>query len=135
MRAEIYERAHRLAEAIAASEELAELRKTEKNMLENETALQIINDYQNAQAKLAECPEGEDIPEELRAQIAEIEERMVNNELISEYFNAQDRFTQMLDEINSILAEAIASGKEAPEGPVPSCSTSGCGGCSFDGCC
>lgn len=130
---DIYEKAHVLADAIAQSSELAELRNTEKAMLANEEAQAIIAEFQDAQARMMEFQQnGQEPSEEDKKSVEEIETKVESNPLIAAYMSAQDGFTEMLDSVNAILANAIASDSDN-EG-CSSCGTDGgcscgCGGC------
>ncbi|CAA7601931.1 Control of competence regulator ComK, YlbF/YmcA [Acididesulfobacillus acetoxydans] len=128
--AEIYDRAQSLAEAIGASLELRDLRETERIMLANEEAQKIIAEFQSMQHRLQERQEqGQEISEEDKKAVALIEETVENNPFISPYLQAQDRFTEMLDSVNSILAGAIASGDTEADDGCASCGTGGCSSC------
>jgi len=125
---EIQARAQFLAEAIAQCKELAELRRTEQAMGEDEEAQRIIQEFQEAQGRLAAKQQaGEELTETENQQVAAIEEKVEKNPLIAAYLEAQDRFTELLDSVNAILAGAIAG--EANDG-CAGCSSGACGpGC------
>lgn len=136
MTADIFEKAEILAAAIAQSAELENLRNTEKAMLADDQAQQIIADFQEEQQRLSDLQsEGQELSEEAKIAIDEMEQKVENHPLISAYLQAQDRFTQMLDSVNSILASAIATGSNYDSG-CSSCGSS-CdtdGGCSCGSC-
>lgn len=137
MTADILEKAEILAAAIAQSSELKELRTTEETMLADEQAKKIIDDFNQEQQRMFNLQaEGQELSEEDKNAIDEMEQRVASHPLIGIYLQAQDRFTQMLDSINSVLASAIGSGQDN----ASACATcgSGCsdaeGGCSCEGC-
>lgn len=137
MTADILEKAETLAAAIAQSSELKDLRTTEKAMLADEQAQQIIADFNQEQQRVYNHQsEDKELSEEDKNAIDEMEKKVENHPLISAYLQAQDSFTQLLDGVNSILAGAIASG----QGHASGCSScgSGCGdtedGCGCGGC-
>jgi len=120
----ILEKAQSLADEIARSNELAELRSTEKAMMADQDAQRIIAEFQQAQQQLLEAQQlGEEPSETDQAKVEMIEDKVENHPLIARYLAAQDRFTEMLDSVNALLAQAIAGET------VDDCS-SGCGGCS-----
>ncbi|WP_206810372.1 YlbF family regulator [Paradesulfitobacterium ferrireducens] len=128
MSSDVYEKAQLLADAIAGSSELKELRETEKAMLADREAQDIIAEFQDSQQSLAELQrEGKEITQVDRNKVAEIEQKVENNHLIAAYMEAQDRFTGMLDYVNSLLAQAIA-GESGSDGAT--CGTDGCATCS-----
>lgn len=136
MTAEIFEKAEILAAAIGKSSELSNLRSTEQAMLANEEAQQIIAEFQEEQQRLSDLQvEGQGLSEEATKAIEAMEERVENHPLISAYLKAQDQFTQMLDNVNAILASAIAGESGHDEGC--SCDSDGCGsgGCGCGGSC
>ena len=128
MNADIYSKAQILADALAESSELHNLRETESAMLADEEAQKIIGDFQAMQGRLSEAQQsGIEIAEEDKKIVAEIEESVQSHPLISAYLAAQDQFTEMLDSVNSILANAIAQGDQA--GGCATCGSSECSSC------
>lgn len=131
MSSDIFEKAQVLADAIAVSDELANLRRTERNMLNDHKAQKIIGEFQQAQQRLTEMQNnGQDLSDQDKLQVAAIEESVESNSLISAYLQAQDKFTQMLDGVNSLLAQAIAGSSEGCSTchDGPNCGEEGCGG-------
>ncbi|MDR3601220.1 MAG: YlbF family regulator [Desulfosporosinus sp.] len=129
---EITEKAGYLADAIARSTELAELRSSEDTMAADESAQQLIAELQKAQERFMTPQQGNSEPSEADKQLVdEIETKVEANAAIAAYMKAQDKFTQMLDSVNSILAGAIASSSDGC-----SCGDDGCdsGGCDTSGC-
>lgn len=137
MTAEILEKAETLAAAIAQSSELKDLRTTEKAMLADEQAQQIIAEFNQEQQRVYDLQSGDqELSEKDKNAIDEMEQKVESHPLISAYLQAQDHFTKMLDSVNSVLASAIASGQDHASG-CSSCG-SGCGdtegGCGCGGC-
>ena len=128
MSSEVFEKAQQLADAIARCSELADLRNTEKTMLVDSEAQSIIAEFQETQQNLAELQrDGKEITQSDHDKTAAIEEKVESNSLIAAYMSAQDRFTEMLDYVNSLLANAIAG--ESTDS-CSSCGTDGCTTCS-----
>lgn len=133
MTADIMEKAEALAAAIAQSAELENLKTSEKAMIADEQAQQLIAKFQEEQQRLYDLQaQGQELSEQDKNAIDDMEQKVENNPLISAYLQAQSGFTQMLDSVNAILASAIASGDESG---CSSCG-SGCGeaGCGCEGC-
>ncbi|KLU67715.1 MULTISPECIES: YlbF family regulator [Desulfosporosinus] len=128
---EIIEKAQILADAIARSPELAELHSKEDAMTADESAQKLIAELQKAQERFMEMQQNnQELSEEDKKAVDEIESRVEANPAISDYMKAQDEFTQMLDSVNAILAGAIANSSDSCSCGDGGCSSSGCGGCS-----
>lgn len=132
MTQEILEQAGLLADAIARSSELAELRNTETAMAEDDSAQLLIAELQKAQEKFMETQKDNSESEADKNLVDEIETKVEANPVIVAYMQAQDKFTDMLDSVNAILAGAIAG----TSGDGCSCEDDSCesGGCSSGGC-
>jgi len=137
MNNEITEKAGLLADAIARSSELAELRRTEDAMTADASAQQLIAELQKAQEKFMEKQQGEgELAETDKNAVDEIETKVEGNPAIVAYMAAQDKFTEMLDSVNAILAGAIAGNSGGCSCEDDSCDSGGCdsGGCGSGGC-
>ncbi len=116
MSAEVIKKASELAQAIAQSEELANLRAAEAKLQMDPQARELLNEVQRLQqmAQMSGSPEA-------MQQLEEAFNKFAENPLGKEYLEANQRFNQMLETVNSLLQEAI-------EGPKPH--GHGCSGCS-----
>ncbi|MEW6447256.1 MAG: YlbF family regulator [Bacillota bacterium] len=108
-----------LGAAISQCEELKKVREAEQAMFTNPDARALIEEFQNYQrqvefARSKGVQPGADLYETLRS----VRNRMNENQLISDYFAAQEELNQILRQINQILNHAITGG----------------GGCTPDGC-
>ena len=129
---EITEKAGLLADAIARSPELADLRSTEDAMAADESAQLLIAELQKAQERFMKSQQDGSEPSEAdKSVVDEIETKVEANAAIAAYMSAQDKFTEMLDSVNTILAGAIAGSSDGC-----SCGDAGCdsGGCEPSGC-
>ncbi|MDI6880638.1 MAG: YlbF family regulator [Desulfitobacteriaceae bacterium] len=130
MNVEIYDKAQILADAIAASEELAALRETEQAMLADDQAQQIIAEFQEVQNRIRGLQQqGQTLSEADQKAVSTMEESVESHPLIFAYLQAQDKFTEMLDSVNSVLANAIAYGEEASGDGCSTCGSDGCSTC------
>lgn len=128
---EITEKAGQLADAIARSSELAELRRTEDEMAADESAQQLIAELQKAQEQFMQT-QGESEPSEAdKKTVDDIETKVEGNPIIVAYMTAQDNFTEMLDSVNALLANAISGGTGGCSCEDDTCESGGCesGGC------
>ena len=108
---EIKEKAAILADAIAQSEELDDLRSKEFAMALDDAAQQLLAELGQVQDRLIEKKEkGEQTTEDDIKEIEDIEARMGENKSIAAYLKAQDKFKKMLEDVNGIIAAAIARG-------------------------
>jgi len=135
---EITEKAGLLADAISRSSELTELHRTEDAMTADESAQQLIAELQQAQERFMEKQGSEnELSEADKNAVDEIEKKVEDNPAIVAYMTAQDKFTEMLDSVNAILAGAIAgSSSGGCSCEDDSCDSDGCdtGGCGSGGC-
>ena len=136
MNNEITEKAGLLADAIGRSSELAELRIAEDAMTADESAQQLIAELQKAQEQFM-ANQGEGEPSDADKKIVDdIETKVEGNAVIVAYMAAQDKFTEMLDGVNALLAGAISSGAGGCSCEDDTCDSGGCesGGCGSGGC-
>lgn len=113
----ILDKARDLAEAIAESEELAEVRKTEIAMGQDPAAQVIIAEFQEKQKEYYEIQmRGEELNDIQKQVIASIEQKMTANPHISAYISAQEKMEKMLRSVNFIITKAISGeGSCGPE--------------------
>ena len=134
---EITEKAGFLADAIARSSELLELRRTEDAMSADESAQELIAELQKAQERFMEKQQSDSEPSETdKNAVEEIETKVEGNPVIVAYMTAQDNFTEMLDSVNAILAGAIAGTSDGCSCEDDTCDSGGCepGGCGSGSC-
>ena len=118
MSAEVIKKASELAQAIASSEELANLRTAEAKLQMDSEAMELLQEVQRLQhmAQMSGTPEAMQQLEEAFSKFAE-------NEVAKEYLEANQRFSQMLETVNALLQEAIEGPKQHGHG------CAGCSGC------
>ena len=121
---EIYTKAKELADAIAASTELAALKEAELNMMMDDKARSIVEEYQTMQMNaMNNGINFEDLSQEEKDRVEELEKLMGENENITVFLSANQAFEQILRSINMIIGSAING------------ENSSCGGCSSPGAC
>jgi len=132
---EIYAKAKELAEALAASSELAAVKDAEIKMMMDTEARSVVEEYQTIQMNaMSNGINFEDLPAEQKARVEELEEIMNKNENIVNFLSANQAFEQLLRSVNMILSSAINGQQDSGCG---SCSTAGScatGSCSCGGC-
>jgi cell fate (sporulation/competence/biofilm development) regulator YlbF (YheA/YmcA/DUF963 family) len=116
-------KARELGKEIARSQELAAMLKAQQAMLQDPGARQIIDEFHEKQRFLQMLQsQGLELTESQKADVEDLEKRMLDNPLITEFFRAQQSFEQLLEEINQIISEAIS-------GSQSSCSDESCSCC------
>lgn len=125
----IIEKAQELGDLISNSQELEAIKKAEEAMYNDSTANELIQEFQKKQVAANNAHmNGEEVSEDLMKELEEIQNKMQDNALISNYLDAQDKFNQILQSVNYIISKALNGGDDCDCGS--DCS-SGCGG----GCC
>ena len=117
---EIFTKAKELADAIAASEELKTLKAAEMQMMMDNDAREIIEEYQSIQQEaMSNGLSYEDLSEDEKAHVEKLEKAMGENANISAFLSANQAFEQILRSVNMIISAGI----------------NGQGGCGTDGSC
>jgi cell fate (sporulation/competence/biofilm development) regulator YlbF (YheA/YmcA/DUF963 family) len=114
----VIKKASELAQAIASSEELANLRAAEMKLQMDPEAMELLQEVQRFQqmAQMSGSPEA-------MQQLEEAFNRFAENEVAKEYLDANQKFSQMLETVNVLLQEAIEGPKQHGHG------CAGCSGC------
>lgn len=125
----VLNKAKDLAEALAECPEILALRDAEIAMGRDPEAQAIIAEFQEKQHEFQEAmSSGKELSPAQEAARDEIEDKMENNELIRDYFDAQQKLESLLQAVNMVVSRAI-SGEDVTEcGP-------GCSSCGSSGCC
>lgn len=128
---DIFTKAKELADAISGSQELATLKEAEMQMMMDTEARSIVEEYQTIQMDaMNNGMNFEDLPEEQKARVEELEGLMNDNANISAFLGANQAFEQILRSVNMIISSAINGGEQG------GCSShSADGGCSCSGGC
>ncbi len=108
MNSAIYIKACELAQAIAQSTEASELRKAEQQIRQDKIASNLTERWKKVYERITELQNsGQPLTEKDERSIEFIEAKVENHPLILEFIDAHQRFTEMLEEINSILTGAL----------------------------
>ena len=120
----IYDKAKELADEIAESPELRRVKETELRIMIDLTAREIVEEYQAIQAEaINNGLNYEDLPEDKKQRLDDLEKKMSENQIINEYLSASQELNQMLESVNMLISTAIY-------GIQYSCSTCSSGDCS-----
>ena len=127
----IYDKAKALADEIAASDELRRVKETELKMLIDLPAREIVETYQQIQMDAINAGISYDeLDDEKKAQLTDLENKMQENAVIVEYMNANQELNQMLESVNMIISSAL---NDNNGGGCSSCSSAG--NCGENDCC
>lgn len=128
--ADIMEKAKELGIMIVESDEFKALKQAEANQLDDKDAVELMMEYHNKREELTKKASDENITKEDFEKIQEEAkaafEKIMGNKNIAAYVDAQQGFTNLMNQINSILSYYV-SGKESDGGCSGSCSS--CSGC------
>lgn len=104
----IYDKAHEFAKELKNCPEVVQLREVSKKIQENEANKKMIDDFRKLQfeAYSQQMQTGQ-ISEEIREKINNIGSIISMNPIVSEYLQAEQRFSIMWDDVLKILNEAI----------------------------
>jgi len=95
-------------------------------MMNNEEAQNLIKEFNQKQKQYMELQkQGIPLTESQKNDVQDLEKRMLDNPFVYRFFQAQQNFERVLQEINEIISKAIAG--EHSSCSDGSCST--CGGC------
>lgn len=125
----VLEKAQELAEAIADSDELVELRDAAEKVEVDETATSMIGRLQEKQEVVRRAASsGLELPEEQISELKDLQVKIGDIPTVQDFNVAQGKFNTLMEQVNGIIAGALSDGEpEQDEGcaPGPGC---GCGG-------
>ncbi|HZK18157.1 MAG TPA: YlbF family regulator [Clostridia bacterium] len=125
----VLSKARELGSALANCEELKAMHEAEVNMVNSGEARELITEFNEKQRTFQMIQSsGGQLTDGQKAEVSALEEKMLSNSLIVDFFKAQQNFEKILEELNKIIEESI-SRTGGSEG-CSSCNTSGCDGCS-----
>ncbi len=122
----IYDKAKELADEISQSPELRRVKETELRIMIDLKAREIIEEYQTIQAEAINSGLNyEDLPDDKKQKLDDLEKQMSENEVINEYLSASQELNQMLESINMLISSALNGNQDS----CGSCSSSDCSSC------
>ena len=127
---EIIEKARELGKMLAESDELKALKGAEELQLSDPDAQVLMMEYANAReaaAKKAQDPEmTKEGFEEIQSELESAFQKLMTNDNIKRYIEANNQFKSIMNQVNSIIAYYV-KGEEQQGSCTGNCST--CGGC------
>jgi len=122
----VLEKAYELGQEILASEELYDMKHAEQSMMQDLEAQSIIQEFDTKQKKYLEMQrQGQQLTDAQKQEVADLEKRMLENPLIYSYFQAQQKFEKVLEEINNIISQAISGNDSCSDECCSSCGSCG----------
>lgn len=104
----VYNQAHKLARAIKESEEYKSYVEKRKVVYANEKNRKMVEDFREKVLKVQlDRMSGKEVDKETMERIKKLEEVLMLNPSINEFLKAELRFSQMVQDINKIIGEAI----------------------------
>ena len=127
---EILTKARELGQAIVDSEEYKNLKAAEEKQDKDEEAMALLVEYNNVRKALAEEINNAEVSDErmaeIRSQLEESYEKVMSHPTISEYYEAQQKFESVVQQMNAILTYFMT-------GQISGGCSGNCSGCSSCG--
>ena len=118
----VTEKAQELGFALRETNEAKQLQDAEMDLDNDNTSRQLIEEFQQLFQKLQKAQEdGKDIAQNELDEFNALQEKVKADNIIQNYFAAQQRFNQLLQEANNVINQVLRG---------ESCSTDCCDGCS-----
>lgn len=123
----ILTKARELGEAIASSEELNNMKDAELAMMNDPEASMLVDEFNQKQRFYMDLTDqGEELTKEQIAEVEEIENKVLDNKLIVNFFRKQQNFEKILEEINDIIARSISGNSNTTCEDIDCSSCNGC---------
>ena len=104
----VYNLAHKLAKAIKESNEFKSFIDKKKTLYSNEKNKKMVEDFQEQVLELQmDYMAGKEVDEEKVEKLGKLEEVLTLNPIINDYFQAELRLSQLIQDINNIIGDAI----------------------------
>lgn len=106
---EVFEKAQALGQAIADSDVLEEVRAAERRIQLDPTAQDLFEEMQNLQQQAQQAQmSGEQLSPQVQNQLQQVKMKMQGNDTCKEWLEAQEQFSNLMQEINRTIGEAMA---------------------------
>lgn len=104
----VYDDAHRLSKSIKDSEEYKDYIAKRNKAMEDEKQREMINDFREKAMEIQmEQLSGEEVSEEKIDKLEKLQDVLMLNPTIKDFFISEMRFSQMISDLYKILEEAI----------------------------
>jgi len=104
----VYDKAYELARLLANTKEYKEFISAKENLKKNKMYREMLEHYRQSQleVQVAELA-GHEIDEDTREQLDKLYDLISVNPAITEYLEAEYRFSRLMSDIQKIIAEAV----------------------------
>mgnify|MGYP001134999287 CR=1 FL=1 len=104
----VYDQAHKLARAIKDSEEYNKYMEKREIVYSDEKNKQMVEDFRNKVFEVQmDQLSGKEVEESEIEKLGKLEDVLMLNPAINDFFTAELRFSQLVQDINNIIGEAI----------------------------
>ncbi|MCF6465655.1 YlbF family regulator [Clostridium sp. Cult2] len=104
----VYDLAHKLARAIRSSEEYKNYVEKKNIVYADDKNKRMVEDFKKKALQIqVEQMSGKEVKQEEMDKISKLEEVLMLNPTINEFFNAELRFSQLVQDISKIIGDAI----------------------------
>ncbi|NLH28153.1 MAG: YlbF family regulator [Syntrophomonadaceae bacterium] len=118
-------KAQELGYALLETEEATILHAAEKNLDSSPESLRLINEYQRKFQQIKKAQDaGEEVSDEVFDEFNQLQEKVNADKNIQAYFSAQQKFNQLLQQVNAVINQVLRG-----ETCSPDCCDD-CSGCS-----
>lgn len=126
MNSQIYLKACELADAIIKSPEAEALRKAEREIRNDKVANNLAERWKKVYERVSDIQNsGQQLSEQDEKAIEFIEAKVENHPLILDFIEAHNKFTSLLEEVNSILSGALTFDTSEETEPCLGCPSKG----------
>ncbi|MHB8172624.1 MAG: YlbF family regulator [Thermincolia bacterium] len=110
----VYDQAHQLAKVLARSSEYQEYKKVKEKLEANPENQKLLTDFRIKQVELQKALlMGQKVTDAQKTQLEKMQEVLVLNPAIKEFFQAEFRFNTMMMDVQKIIGEGV--GLEFPD--------------------
>ena len=113
-RESIFEKARELGRLVSQTPEFAYLKAANRELADDREATGLMNELRSLQERvLAYIDKGEEIPEELRTEMDELQGRVQGSTRYQMLVSTQANFEKLMDKVNQEIGQGIKTGEES----------------------
>lgn len=104
----VYETATKLASEIKSSKEYRNFKKCMDELKNDKSSEVLLKEYRMIQMEVRNCSiKNQPIDKNIKKRIGNIQTKIGNNKIVSNYMASEQKLTELMDNINKILAQSI----------------------------
>ena len=113
-RESIFEKARELGRLVSQTPEFSYLKAANRELADDREATGLMNELRSLQERvLAYIDKGEEIPEELRTEMDELQGRVQGSTRYQMLVSTQANFEKLMDKVNQEIGQGIKTGEES----------------------